>query len=461
MSKRSLPGLYPVIIQGGAGLIRVNDIILFMNRDHFRALLRDALNNIHDYVELEQNPLNDLISRTDSNIRRVEYLKRFIIEGIESLKPKTNPAQNDALEWRYYRVLSGRYIEGASVAELQQRLALGERQERRLHGRACMALEEVLWFRLFPGRDSGTPRQGNDGTPLAEEVLSPVPEETLAEDLSFHISLEPLNLNTVIQETVTLFLPQLQALGGVLSVHVSASLPRVQADRIILRQILLQLFNHILQHRIDDDIAIHAHSNNKNVVLEILFSGKSSLIYFQDVLNSHKLLAYWLERLKAQLFFKSIDETGTYFEEPGTIQQNRYILELPLVNQTKIVVVDDHEPAIRIIQRYLSQTNIQIIGVTDPTQIISIARTLQPKAILLDIMMPAMDGWEILQKLKSDPETQPIPVIICSVWEQPELAFSLGANGFLKKPISQAKLLDELARSNLLDILDELPPIYS
>ncbi|MDO8971500.1 MAG: hypothetical protein Q7U74_12475, partial [Saprospiraceae bacterium] len=204
-----------------------------MNRDHFRALLRSALINMYDYVELEKNPLNDLIPRTDSNIRRADHLKRFIEIGIESLKPKTQPPQIDSLEWRYYRVLSGRYIEGASVSDMQQRLALGERQERRLHGRACMALEEVLWFRIFPGRDPGTPRQGKDGLLPDGEGLPQVPEENPADDLSFQISLEPLNLSTVIHETVTLFLPQLQALGGDLLVQVPASLPRVRADRII------------------------------------------------------------------------------------------------------------------------------------------------------------------------------------------------------------------------------------
>jgi CheY-like chemotaxis protein len=128
------------------------------------------------------------------------------------------------------------------------------------------------------------------------------------------------------------------------------------------------------------------------------------------------------------------------------------VLELQPANRSKILAVDDHEPAIRIIQRYLSQTNIQVVGITDPTKVLGLARTIHPQAVLLDVMMPSTDGWEILQALKSDPETHKIPVIVCSVWDQPDLAYSLGANGFLKKPINQTELLNELARSNLLDI---------
>ena len=68
------------------------------------------------------------------------------------------------------------------------------------------------------------------------------------------------------------------------------------------------------------------------------------------------------------------------------------------------------------------------------------------RLLILDGMMPTMDGWEILQTLQTDPETQHIPVIVCSVWDEPELAFSLGAVDFLKKPITQKELLDALAR---------------
>jgi Amt family ammonium transporter len=67
--------------------------------------------------------------------------------------------------------------------------------------------------------------------------------------------------------------------------------------------------------------------------------------------------------------------------------------------------------------------------------------------------MPTMDGWEILQALQANPETRDIPVIVCSVWDEPELAYSLGATYFLKKPISQRDLWAALARLGLLDTL--------
>ena len=64
-------------------------------------------------------------------------------------------------------------------------------------------------------------------------------------------------------------------------------------------------------------------------------------------------------------------------------------------------------------------------------------------------MMPSQDGWEILQALKKDPVTQPIPVIICSVLEDSEVAHSLGAAAYLPKPVMETDLLAALRR--LLD----------
>ncbi len=431
-----------------------------MDRDQFRFLLRDALANIHDYVALEKHPLNELVPRSDPSVRRVENFRRYIWDGIEALKPRT-PQQVDSLEWRYYRILSGRYIEGASVLEMQMRLALGERQERRLHGRAVSVLADVLWNRLYASRKPGSePSPGSSAISLLPPLEKPpVPAaagEGQEEDFSFPVTLEPLHLVRILNDTIALFLPQLQARGGDLSIQSPANLPMVQADRIILRQILLHVFNRILQSWAGEEVFIHTSPGLEGVLLEILSQAEPAQAHADKDPLADQLLAYWVERLNARLSVEAI--MGPDDPQPTAPIHLRYILELPAANQATILVVDDHEPAIRIIQRYLSQTNIQAIGLTDPTEIVSLARSLHPQAILLDIMMPGIDGWEILQKLKSDPETHAIPIIICSVWDQPDLAYSLGANGFLKKPISQPDLLAELNRSGLPDISDEPLP---
>jgi CheY-like chemotaxis protein len=112
--------------------------------------------------------------------------------------------------------------------------------------------------------------------------------------------------------------------------------------------------------------------------------------------------------------------------------------------------VDDQEPAIALFQRYLSRSNVLVVGLTQAGQALELAQHLQPVLIALDVMMPQVDGWEVLQALKLNKDTSNIPVLVCSAWQEPELAISLGAAGFLKKPITQKQFLDAL---HLMDII--------
>jgi CheY-like chemotaxis protein len=86
-----------------------------------------------------------------------------------------------------------------------------------------------------------------------------------------------------------------------------------------------------------------------------------------------------------------------------------------------------------------------VVGATAGAEVLKLARELAPVAVALDVMMPTQDGWEVLQSLKNDPTTRNIPVIICSVLDDPELAYSLGAAAYLHKPVTQADLLSALA----------------
>jgi CheY-like chemotaxis protein len=75
---------------------------------------------------------------------------------------------------------------------------------------------------------------------------------------------------------------------------------------------------------------------------------------------------------------------------------------------------------------------------------------VSPQAILLDVMMPQVDGWKVLARLRQHPATEQIPVIVCTIMAQEELALALGAGGFLRKPVSRQDFLDALDRSDQL-----------
>jgi CheY-like chemotaxis protein len=114
-------------------------------------------------------------------------------------------------------------------------------------------------------------------------------------------------------------------------------------------------------------------------------------------------------------------------------------------------VIDDHPPLIELLRRYLTQTRCQVIGVSDGFEALALARSLQPDGIILDVMMPNIDGWEVLQRLHNTPELAHTPVIICSIFNDPKLAYSLGAVAVLQKPVKREELLTILRQLNLIE----------
>ena len=80
----------------------------------------------------------------------------------------------------------------------------------------------------------------------------------------------------------------------------------------------------------------------------------------------------------------------------------------------------------------------------DEEEALRLAKTLHPAAITLDVMMPGMDGWEVLRELKGDAETRDIPVIMVTMTDDRETGYALGATEFLTKPIDRGQLVQML-----------------
>ncbi len=113
-----------------------------------------------------------------------------------------------------------------------------------------------------------------------------------------------------------------------------------------------------------------------------------------------------------------------------------------------ILAIDDDPHVISLYERYLVAAGYQVVALTDPSKAVERAKELNPFAITLDIMMPGFDGWQVLNTLKSDLITREIPVVICSIVEEQERGFSLGAADYLVKPILEEDLVLSLDRLN-------------
>jgi len=109
-----------------------------------------------------------------------------------------------------------------------------------------------------------------------------------------------------------------------------------------------------------------------------------------------------------------------------------------------ILVIDDDADAREIAHRLLLRSGFSVVTAASGPDGLRLARWERPAVILLDIMMPGMDGWEVLRLLKADPDLRSVPVMIMSMVNEPVRGLSLGAEAYMTKPVSTTYLLQKL-----------------
>ena len=111
-----------------------------------------------------------------------------------------------------------------------------------------------------------------------------------------------------------------------------------------------------------------------------------------------------------------------------------------------ILVIDDQPEAREIVRRLLVTEGFRVLEAANGDQGLALAREQRPDAITLDVLMPGMDGWAVLEALKAEPAVADIPVIMVTMLDDHRLGFALGASEYLTKPIDRERLRSLMAR---------------
>jgi hypothetical protein len=117
----------------------------------------------------------------------------------------------------------------------------------------------------------------------------------------------------------------------------------------------------------------------------------------------------------------------------------------PVAPRGTVLVIDDDPSTSDRVRRYLSGQGYRVEIAGAGGQGLAMARSLRPDVITLDVMMPGMDGWAVLEAIKADPELAATPVVMMSMVENQELAVALGAENALSKPVQRSQLDQLLA----------------
>lgn len=257
-----------------------------------------------------------------------------------------------------------------------------------------------------------------------------------------------------------------------IQVNIANELPRIETDEAKLYQILQNIIGNSVKFTDKGYININLKSDTEKVIIEVIDSGigilQKDIPYIFDEFRQvdgsssrkhggtglgltivHKLVKI----LQGDIRVKSRVGEGTEFtltiplkwqvtdglEDSQTIQT--IVSE---ANRKTVLVVDDNPHIVKQISKYLEISGYNTIGSTSGKDALEIAEKHQPFAITLDVVMPEMDGWEVLQELKRNSKTKDIPVIVVSISDSRDTGFAMGAIGFIQKPIDRKLLVSEI-----------------
>ena len=393
------------------------------------AHLHRALGDLYDPDRLARSGLLDVL-RIEPSPDSGPALRRILLDAIEALKPDASvPLQ--ANPWRVYHILRRRYVEQIPQREIAQSLAFSERQLRRYEQVALSILANHLCgvFGLqdrAAGSSAQTERADGPGDAAGQEI-DWLRESAAAEATPLADILDPV-LDTV--EPVL-------AASGVRIEMAIGRLPLVAVHAVSLRQALLTLVTtaaHTVAHGV---ITIEATVLDAAVAVRIaaVSSNEESVALSHDDREGLGLAGRLAALSGGKLEIEGETNPGEAFVASVT---------LPVASSINVLLIDDNADAQQLFARYLQGSAYALVGVRDPRQAIAQASTVAPAVILLDVMLPGMDGWEMLGRLREHPATRHVPIIVCTILPQERLAVSLGAAAFLRKPISRPALLAAL-----------------
>jgi CheY-like chemotaxis protein len=424
----------------------LNEASDFEDSDALAIWLRDALPNLFDLDFLKQHmrraPSTVAVSAWPSPLA----LQDAILAAIEKLRP--GPTVSIRSEhWRLYQILSLRYLRDLSQAETADEMNLSVRQLRREQTRAIRAAAALLALPASAG--ASTPARAE-----SPETQTPAGAASAGDAASALVagSAEVVHCEPLLRAAIETIDPLLRQHGLHVQTAVADGQPAFRGDPMIARQLVLNALMWMTHARAHVVLTVRVDRHEGQV--QFLFlrpalaadAGADADTATNDAQDASLENARTLAAvIGAHCVRVAVDaESGN----------EGLRLLLPANPSACILVVDDNIDAIRLVRRYLAQNDdYTVVTASTPEEALHHALSSSPAAILLDIMLPQRDGWEILTLLKARPDTAGIPVVISSVLQQPELGRALGAAALLPKPFDAEQLL-----TCLRQVLRQTPP---
>ncbi|MEX1021259.1 MAG: response regulator [Litorilinea sp.] len=444
------------------------------NRSEFTEAVGDAYQHLFDLVYLRSHALTDLVIAAPQMRRKDKawHLHQILIDVIDELDPGAQ-APPMSPPWRRYRLMSMRYLEGIDAQVVADQLAISRRHFYRERDTAIEAVSDILWQRYMASRHTDASGGTSEGDTVQSDAVQgdarqdAALQETYVQDdlqgqslpgplikpdtppVADHFELlrsETAHLAqnhtgtrpaSVLAGVVELLGDVAKQQGITLELLPTQTRLEVTVDPNILRHLLVGAVGYLLkrgrdacvQFQITAEPCAHAASVELGITLAPPLALSPGATQQQEFSTLEELATVGGIQLVSRV-------------EDGSL--HGFTLGLPVEHKQKILIVDDNADALELFQRFLVSHRYQVFTAQSAQVAQDLAIRLVPHVIIIDLMMPERDGWDLLQTLRNHPATQAIPLVVCSILRQQDLALALGAAAFLEKPFTEESLLHVL-----------------
>jgi signal transduction histidine kinase/DNA-binding response OmpR family regulator len=300
-------------------------------------------------------------------------------------------------------------------------------------------------------------------------LINDILDLSKVESGKMELYLEEFDLQNTMSEIEATITPLVEKNSNIFKLEYETDVEKMKADVTKVRQILLNLLSNSSKFTKDGVIKVHVKDSDNikqgvDFIIEDTGIGMSSdqvEKVFQPFTQADEkttrkfggtglgltITKMFAEMMGGMIDVSSVESEGTTFtvtlprvvnDDSSTVQHTAS--ERSDDKDYTVLVIDDDDSAQDMMKRFLEKQGYNVIQAKTGEMGLKLATEHMPDLITLDVMMPEMDGWEVLNTLQSNERSKKIPVIMLSMANEPDIGYSLGATDYLTKPVDWNEL---------------------